>query len=70
MTEVTSGVIARVKHVRAARMCMKGMRAWFLHHGLPLDEFRTNGLPVEVLERTGDEMALRVGRVAREDHGC
>jgi len=66
--EVTSGVIVRVKHVRAAKMCMKGMRAWFEHHGLPLDEFRRNGLPVEVIEGTGDAMALTVGKVARDDH--
>lgn len=69
MTEVTSGVIVRVKHVRAAGMCMKGMRAWFEHHKLPLATFREIGLPVEVIEGTGDAMALTVGRVARVDHG-
>ena len=67
-----SGVIAQVKHVRAANggkgYCMKGMRAWFLHHELPLGTFRTKGLPVEVLEATGDAMAIDVAAVAREDH--
>lgn len=68
MTEATSGVIAHVKHIRQANICMKGMRAWFVHHNLPLDTFRTQGLPVEVLEATGDQMALEVGRIAREEH--
>lgn len=68
-----SGVIARIKHVRMANggkgYCMKGARKWFAHHDLPFNVFRTEGLPVEVLERTGDSMALDVARVAREDHG-
>lgn len=68
-----SGIVVHVKHVRMANggkgYCMRGMRAWFAHHGLPLDTFRVEGLPVEVIEGTGDAMALDVGRVAREDHG-
>lgn len=68
MTEVTSGVMVRVRHVRMANMCMKGMRVWFAHHGLPLAIFRRDGLPVEVIEGTGDAMALTVGKIAREDH--
>lgn len=69
MTEVSSGVIVRIKHVRMARLCMKGMRVWFQHHGLDLETFRREGLPVEVIEGTGDKMALDVAKVAREDHG-
>lgn len=69
MTEVSSDVIVRVKHVRKAKLCMKGMRDWFKHHGLPLPTFRREGLPVEVIEATGDKMALDVAKIAREDHG-
>lgn len=69
MTEVTSGIMVRLKHVREAKMCMKGMRIWFNHHGLPLSEFRSHGLPVEVIEATGDQMALNVAKLARQDHG-
>jgi len=65
--EVTSGVIVYVRHVRQANLCMKGMREWFAHHDLPLNTFRTEGLPVEVIEATGDKMALDVAAVARSD---
>jgi len=68
-----SGVIVHVKHVRMANggrgYCMRGMREWFAHHNLPLSVFRVDGLPVEVIEATGDSMALDVAKVAREDHG-
>lgn len=73
MTEVSSGIMVQMKHVRMANngkgYCMKGRRAWFLHRGLDDQAFRTVGLPVEVIEATGDMMALDVARVAREDHG-
>lgn len=70
---MTSGVIVRVKHCRMANggkgYCAKGRREWFAHHGLPHDVFVSQGLPVEVIEDTGDMMALDVAKVAREDHG-
>lgn len=69
MTEVTSGVIVRMKHVRMATLCARGTREWFARHGLPYSEFLTSGLPVEVIEATGDQMALDVAKVARDEHG-
>lgn len=68
MTEVTS-IMVRMKHVRAARLCAHGTREWFARHGLPYNEFLTSGLPVEVIEATGDQMALDVAKVARDEHG-
>lgn len=69
MSEVTSDVVVCMRHVRAARLCARGARDWFAHHGLPYNTFLTVGLPVEVIEATGDQMALDVARIARDEHG-
>lgn len=67
--EVTSGVLVRVCHIRAARLCMNGARTWFAHHGIPWSELLASGVAVETIERTGDKMALDVARIARKEHG-
>lgn len=69
MTEVTSGVVVYMRHVREAKLCARGAREWFAHHGLPYGAFLSDGLPVEMIEATGDQMALDVARVARAEHG-
>lgn len=69
MTEVTSGVVVRMKHIRLASLCAKGTREWFAHHDLNYSDFLSNGIPVEVMEATGDQMALKVCEIARADHG-
>lgn len=69
MTEVTSGVMLRLTHIRKARLCSKGTRVWFKHHGLDWSRFLKEGLPVEVFEATGDKLALDVAEIARKDHG-
>ena len=58
-------VTVRMEHVRIARMCSKGARAFFLRHNLDWEKFRKEGLQSEVLEATGDAMALQVVEVAR-----
>ena len=58
-------VVVTMRHVRAARMCSKGARAFFVRHGLDWATFVRVGLPAEVIEATGDAMALRVVEVAR-----
>lgn len=58
-------VLVRMEHVRAARMCSRGARAFFIRHNLDWDEFLRGGLPVELIEATGDAMALQVAEVAR-----
>lgn len=69
MTEVTSGVMLQLKHIRQARLCSKGTRAWFRHHGFDWTTFLKDGLPVEMFEATGDKLALDVAKIARADHG-
>lgn len=58
-------VIVRMEHVRAARMCSRGARAFFVRHNLDWQTFIKEGLPAEVIAATGDAMALQVVEVAR-----
>lgn len=58
-------VIVKMEHVRAARMCSRGARAFFARHGLDWQVFLEKGLPAETLVATGDAMALQVVEVAR-----
>ena len=64
-------VIVTVQDLRAARLCFQGSRPWLARHGLSWQDFLANGVEVEVLEATGDALAMRVAaqaraRVARE----
>lgn len=64
-------IVATNADVREAKRryggyCTRGMDAWFKRYGLNLREFLRKGYPVEVLESTGDELGLRVARIARE----
>lgn len=58
-------VIVRMEHVRAARMCSRGARAFFARHNLDWQTFIKDGLPAEVIAATGDAMALQVVEAAR-----
>lgn len=60
-------MIAKVSHIRAAKICLKGARQWFNRHGIPWQDFLANGVPVETLEATGDPMAFRVTAIARKE---
>lgn len=62
---MSTELLIKMEHVRQARMCSKGARAFFQRHGLDWERFRREGLPAEVIEATGDAMALRVVEVAR-----
>ena len=57
--------MVKMEHVRAARMCSRGARAFFLRHSLDWEAFLREGLPAEQIEATGDAMAIRVAEVAR-----
>ncbi len=58
-------VVVKMEHVRAAKMCSRGARAFFERHNLDWNTFIHEGLPVEQIEATGDAMALQVAEVAR-----
>ena len=46
--------------------CARGTRAWAAAHGLDWAAFVREGIDAELLERTGDALALRVVAHARE----
>jgi hypothetical protein len=58
-------IVVKMEHVRAAKMCSRGARAFFERHNLDWNTFIREGLPVEQIEATGDAMALQVAEVAR-----
>jgi hypothetical protein len=58
-------VIVQMRHIREAKLCCSGMRAWFARHDLDVLDFIRNGIPAERLEATGDHFALTVCKLAR-----
>lgn len=62
---MSGNVIVTMRDIRAARMCSRGARAFFVRHNLDFNDFLTNGIAAEKLEATGDAMAARVCEVAR-----
>ena len=46
--------------------CRGGARAWFVAHGLDWSDFVRNGIAAEVMEATGDALALALVAWARE----
>lgn len=59
--------IVTITHCKRLGYCAKGMRAFFLRHGLDWQAFRTEGVHADALEATGDAMAIRAAALARED---
>lgn len=58
-----------MSHIRKARMCSGGTRAFFLRHGLNWSLFLKQGIEAEKLAATGDAMALQVVAVAKAENG-
>jgi hypothetical protein len=58
-------VIVRMRHIREARMCSSGARAFFERHGLDWGQFLKQGIEADKLSSTGDAMALAVVEVAK-----
>lgn len=65
MTEIR----VKMEHIREAKMCSRGARDFFRHYNLDWDAFLREGVSAEVLEETGDVMALKVVEVARGRRG-
>lgn len=59
--------LVQMKHVRMLKLCSGGARDWFASYDLPWNEFITNGLPVEVIEATGDPFGISVAEIARKE---
>lgn len=56
-----------MKHIRRAGMCSSGARVFFIQNRLDWSDFLINGVSIEVIEATGDAMALQVAKVARDE---
>ncbi len=54
-----TGVIVKMKHLRAANLCARGGRRWCAEHGISWVDFLQNGIPADVLKATGDSLAAR-----------
>lgn len=68
MTEVTSGVLVKMRHIRTADLCATGTKDWFAKYQIDM-RLLLKGIPVEVIEATGDPFGMEVAKVAREEHG-
>lgn len=60
-------VIVTMRHVRQARLCARGARAFFQRHGLDYSRFVSCGLPAEQIRATGDAQALLVADIAERE---
>ena len=58
-----------VRHIRGQNLnyCSRGSRLWFKLHNLDWGEFVRNGLPADVLIKTGDAMALAAVDEAKKE---
>lgn len=54
-----------MSHVRQAKMCSRGARDFFARHNLDWKKFLAEGLDSDLIEATGDAMALEVVKVAK-----
>jgi len=62
---MTQEIKVKMRHVREAKMCSRGARAFFEAHNLDWDEFLKDGIDAAKLEATGDAMAIKVVKVAQ-----
>lgn len=61
----TKPLVIFMTDIRAASMCSRGARAFFIRNNLDWSDFLKNGIEGEKLSGTGDAMAIRVVEVAR-----
>lgn len=59
--------IVRVEHIRKAKLCARGVRAWAKRHGLDYMTFLNQGYPASVIEAKGDALGIRVAAIARAE---
>lgn len=58
--------VVTMKHIRDAKLCSRGARAWAQRHGFDYAHFLKHGYPASVFEATGDIYGMRVAAIARE----
>lgn len=56
-----------MRHVREAGYCARGAREFFARRGWDYPAFLADGIDCDILESTGDALALRVAELARRE---
>lgn len=51
-------------HIRQAKLCLAGTKAFFISHNLDWKDFVKNGINEEKIIQTNDAMALKVVEIA------
>jgi hypothetical protein len=54
-------------HIRQAKLCARGARAFFARYQLDWPGFLREGIPAAELEATRDGLVTRVCKIAREE---
>lgn len=67
---MTEPVIVTMRDVRAIQGCSRGARYFCERHGIDWPAFLANGVDAEVLDATGDAMALNLTAEARRRLGA
>lgn len=62
---MTDELRVTMSHARQAKMCSRGVREFCKRYGIDYDEFLNDGVPVSIVEATGDAMALECVKVAQ-----
>ena len=60
-------VVVYPRHIRSAGLCMSGARRWFPRYGMTFEACRRGEVTAAMLEATGDEFALQVAAIARQE---
>ncbi len=60
-------VRVRLQHARALGYCARGVRAWCARHGIDYLRLVRDGVSVDEVLATGDELGARVARQALDD---
>lgn len=53
-------LLVKPKHCHQVGYCMRQVRPWLEVNGFSVRDFVHNGIPVEDLEATGDQLAIRI----------
>jgi len=56
-----------IRHLRQAKLCMKGGRSWFALRGWSWIDFVAEGRPLSDFVATGDPLALRAVAAAEKE---
>lgn len=65
--EEMTDLVVFPRHIRSAKLCMKGAREWHQAHGLRWSDCVTKGTSVEFIDSTGCPIAARAAAEARKE---